>query len=491
MTDFIFSSSVDSATRTSSNGKRLPSLFRYSILVKKIWGGTFESEPDAVAVEFGNSLQSDLELFKFDLQCSIAHVRMLAKQKIVSEEDANLIEKGLLEIAQGGIDILPKDAEDIHSAIEIALTEKIGATAGRLHTARSRNDQVATDTRLWIKQNLTILLREIKSLQAHILSLAEKHSRSLAPGFTHQQPAQPITLGFHLLAYFWMLQRAGHRIDFAIKISDLCPLGSAALSGTTFEIDRHQTSAELGFRAPTPNALDATSDRSFVLDVLHSCNGLMLDLSRLAQEFILWSSPAFGFVSLSDEVTTGSSIMPQKRNPDMAELIRGRSSDAIAAYVRLSTTIKGLPLAYNRDFQDDKPPLFSIVKTAIQAVSLSNTMLKTAVWNTEKLAAAAASGFSTATEIADALAARGTPFRQAHEIVGRIVLEDQTRGEFAVETVRKHAPMLDEQTIMMLIDPQSATARRESFGGCGANALQTQLERAISLHRLADFAEID
>lgn len=461
--------------------------------MKKLWGGAFGAATDELVEAFGQSLADDLTFWREDVLGSIAHARMLGATGILTEEEARRLIDGLEQVLSEGPERLPTDVEDIHTAVEVRLGEIVGEVAGKLHTARSRNDQVATDARLRLRFVGKELLGKIKSTQGVLLEEAFKHRRTLMPGWTHQQPAQPITLGYHLMAHFWALQRDGWRWQNALAGANWCPLGSAALAGTGFPIDRRQTSAELGFAGPIPNALDATSDRSFVLDSMHASASLMLSLSRIAQELVLWSGAEFGFVRLSDSVTTGSSIMPQKRNPDMAELIRGRTAKAIASWVQIATMMKALPLGYNRDTQDDKPPLFAAIRLASDSLELTATMIAGAEWNAVRMREAAGAGYSVATDLADLLASRGIPFRVAHEITGEAVRmaaaakSPTLRAEWVEAACRaKGVPAPDEAELKRL-DPASCVMRRESEGGPGPKAMAKQFSLARKVHRKPGF----
>lgn len=449
--------------------------------MRKLWGGAFTEKPDDLVARFGQSIDTDLTFWQEDLIGSVAHARMLGATGIISQEEAQQIMDGLEKIHEEGPEKLPKDVEDIHTAVEFRLQELIGEVAGKLHTARSRNDQVATDARLWLHNQLLVVFDLIKELQRTVLDLSEKHKSDLLPGYTHQQHAQPITLGFHLMAYFWMLQRHGWRAEKLFELANRCPLGSAALAGTSFPIDRNMTANELGFAASIPNALDAVSDRSFVLDALHLCSGIMIDLSRLSQELILWSTREFGFVRLADRATTGSSIMPQKRNPDMAELIRGRAGSAIGNYIALAATMKALPLGYNRDMQDDKPPLFESMALIEDSLRLSNLMLESATWNTDRMRDALRGDFSTATDLADRLATSGMPFRQAHEAVGKVVRYCEENGLAPEDLDRKQLGEATGADLGGAVTPEESVAARSCFGGPGPAAMQEQLTRATQL----------
>ncbi len=441
---------------------------------------------DPLAERFGKSLPTDIRLWQEDLIGSVAHARMLGACAIISEAEAKALVDGLERIHEEGPESLPKDAEDIHTAMEARLQEVAGDVAKKLHTARSRNDQVATDVRLYLHNDLVSVLMEIKELQSVLLALGKTHRNSLMPGCTHQQPAQPVTLGLHLMAYFWAMQRNGWRAERLFEAANYSPLGSAALAGTGFPIDRGRTSRELGFTAPIPNALDAVSDRTFVLDALHVCALILLDLSRLAQELILWCAPAHGFVRLGDQVTTGSSIMPQKRNPDISELIRSRGGRAIGLWTAFACSLKGLPLGYNRDTQDDKLALFEAMDLVKDALELTAITLTTAQWNTRRMARASREGFTTATDLADFLAERGMPFRDAHAIVGKFVrAKESGPGE---EVLEKALGKEGAAAALRLLDPRESVRRRESEGGPGPKAMAAQLRLAASLHRKRGFA---
>jgi argininosuccinate lyase len=452
--------------------------------MRKMWGGAFRDDSNALVDAFGQSIESDLTFWREDVEASMAHARMLGKTGIIPETEADKILVGLAQILSEGPDSLPDDVEDVHTAVEVRLGEIIGETAGRLHTARSRNDQVAVDARLWLRRALEEISEEILGLQTALVEQAEVHKHTILPGVTHQQHAQPITLAFHHLALFYMLQRHRARAEFLRKTIAFSPLGSAALAGTPFPINREMTAHELGFDGPMVNALDATSDRSWTLDALHLCALVMIDLSRVSQELILWASPEFGFISLHDSVTTGSSIMPQKRNPDMAELIRGRAGRVIGHWTAMAATMKGLVLGYNRDTQEDKPPLFDSVSTTMSSLSLTTLMILTMTVNEDVMAAKCHGDFSTATDFADNLAKSGVPFREAHELTGQVIRECIDRGigleDLTSELLLEIAPSAPAEALEGL-DPASSVARRESPGGTGPHSVEAQLARAYQL----------
>lgn len=462
--------------------------------MKKLWGGAFKEGASELVDRFGQSIDSDLNFWQEDIIGSVAHARMLGHVGIITPDEARLLIDGLEAIHEEGPSFLQLDVEDIHTAIEFRLGEIVGPeVAGKLHTARSRNDQVATDTRLYLQNSIVAAGDEIKKLQGLLLELGERHRADLMPGYTHQQRAQPITLGFHFMAHFWAFQRHGWRAERLFELVNYSPLGAAALAGTGFPIDRQMTAEELGFAGPIPNALDATSDRSYILDALNVCALVMLDLSRISQELILWSGREFGFVSLADSVTTGSSIMPQKRNPDMAELIRGRTARVLSNWHTVAGVMKGLPLGYNRDTQEDKPPLFDSLRKCRDSIELVHLMLETATWRTERMADCTYGDFSTATDLADALASGGMPFRRAHEIVGEVVrgLMDRclVMEELTPELFAEIAPDAPVSALENLTARASVDARN-SFGGPGRRAMTEQLAQARELYTEEGFPRV-
>ncbi|HLO98779.1 MAG TPA: argininosuccinate lyase [Fimbriimonas sp.] len=461
--------------------------------MKKLWGGAHSESSDELVDRFGQTIHTDLNFWQEDIIGSVAHARMLGETGIITKEEAQILIGGLETIHEEGPEALKLDVEDIHTAIEMRLYEKVGDVAGKLHTARSRNDQVATAPRLMLHNELLVVLDLIKELQSELVSQGEVYKDAIMPGYTHQQHAQPITLGFHLLAHFWALQRHGHRAEQLFELANYSPLGAAALAGTSFPIDRHMTSSELGFTAPIPNALDATSDRSFMLDALHVFTLIMLDLSRIAQELVLFSGREFGFVKLHDSVTTGSSIMPQKRNPDMCELIRGRTGRVIANWVTLATVMKGLPLGYNRDTQEDKPPLYDSLQKVRDSLKLIQLQLSTCEWQLDAMRASTRGDFSTATDLADYLASSGIPFREAHEMVGKVVRgcieRDLVLEDLDAATLAEIDSSIPAAALAVL-QPEVSVQRRESFGGPGPKAMAVQIKRAQELVEARGFIEI-
>jgi len=438
-----------------------------------MWGGRFEGGPDAVMQEINASIPFDKRFWREDIDGSRAHAAMLASCAIISDEDNGAIQAGLdtieTEYTQNGV---PEDLllEDIHMTVETRLNELIGEPARRLHTARSRNDQVATDFRLWVRSAIGEVDAGLLSLQRALLNRAEEHADAIMPGFTHLQVAQPVTLSHHLMAYYEMLRRDRGRLsDCAARMNEM-PLGSAALAGTGFAIDRDQTAAALGFDRPTANSLDAVSDRDFAVEFLSALSQLSIHLSRFAEEMIIWASQPYGFVKLSDDWSTGSSIMPQKRNPDAAELVRGHSGRIIAAANALMITMKGLPLAYSKDMQDDKPPVFEAYDLTALCIAAMTGMVDSLVFNTPRMREVAASGFSTATDLADWLVrAHGMPFRDAHHITGAAVKLCEERGtadlsSLTADDLADLHPSLKGCTLPDL-SVEGSVASRTSYGG--------------------------
>jgi argininosuccinate lyase len=449
-----------------------------------LWGGRFATETDALVWQFNQSLPFDRRLWREDITGSIAHAKMLAKQGIVSEEEGAALVAGLEALRDdlaSGAASLPEEAEDIHSAVEQMLRERIGPVAGKLHTARSRNDQVATDIRLWLKGEVPRLRADLALLRTTLVERAEQNLGVVLPGRTHHQHAQPVLLSHHLLAYFWMLTRDDARLADVARRADALPLGAGALAGTPFPIDREFVRAELGFAEICENSLDAVADRDFAVEFCAAVALLMLHLSRLAEEIVLWSAPEFGFVELSDAVTTGSSIMPQKKNPDVAELIRGKTGRVYGDLTALLTLMKGLVLAYNKDMQEDKEPLFDAADTASLCVRLMSRMLEDARFRPERMAASMRGDFSTATDLADALAASGVPFREAHEVVGRLVRDCIERGAALEDLTLADLQTVDArftEAALEAILPEASAAARTSRGGTAPDAVRDQLVRA-------------
>ncbi|MCD2314785.1 argininosuccinate lyase [Sphingomonas sp. IC-11] len=450
-----------------------------------MWGGRFAEGPAAVMREINASIPFDKRMWRQDIRGSQAHVRMLAQQGIVEASDAASISKGLEQVAahyeaEGVAEDLA--LEDIHMQTEARLADAIGPAAGRLHTARSRNDQVATDFRLWVRDAIDETLAALAAFQQALLKRAEEHAASVMPGFTHLQSAQPVTLGHHLMAYVEMARRDVGRFSDARVRMNLCPLGSAALAGTGFPVNRHATAAALGFDGPTRNSLDAVSDRDFAIEYLTCAAQCALHLSRLAEEFVLWASQPFGFVSLSDQWSTGSSIMPQKRNPDAAELVRGHAGRITGCLVSLMVTMKGLPLAYSKDMQDDKPPVFECHDLLGLCLAAMTGMVESATFRTDRMRALAESGYATATDLADWLVREaGVPFREAHHITGRAVARAEALGvrldELPIEDLVAIDSRIDSR-VFNVLSVDASVASRTSFGGTAPDNVRAAIQQA-------------
>ncbi len=451
-----------------------------------MWGGRFAGGPSAIMREINASIPFDKALWRHDILASEAHVAMLAAQGIVSAADADTITQGLARIAaEYEADGVPEDwdLEDIHMTTESRLTELIGPAAGRLHTARSRNDQVATDFRLWVREALDEMDAGLAGLQRALVTRADENAAAIMPGFTHLQTAQPVTLGHHLMAYYEMFARDRSRLSDARARLNECPLGAAALAGTGFPIDRDMTAQALGFARPCANSLDAVSDRDFAFDFLNVASIAAIHLSRLAEELIIWASQPFGFVRMPDSLSTGSSIMPQKKNPDAAELVRGHAGRVIGCATALMVTMKGLPLAYSKDMQDDKPPVFEAAGLMALSIAAATGMIAEATFNTERMRQAAELGYATATDLADWLVrAVDIPFREAHHITGAAVKLAESRG-CALDAL----PLADLQAIDARIDARvfdalsvdASVASRASYGGTAPDEVRKQVTRAM------------
>jgi argininosuccinate lyase len=452
--------------------------------VKKLWGGRFTKTAEEWVDEFGASIPFDQELVEEDIEGSLAHVTMLGKCGILPNEDVEKIKNGLLtllEKAKKGKLEFSVAYEDIHLNIEKMLIDEIGPVGGKLHTGRSRNDQVATDMHLYLRKRVTEIIALIGRLQKVLVEKAEKHVETIVPGYTHLQRAQPISFAHHLLAYFWMLERDRERFRESLKRINKSPLGAGALAGTTFPIDRHMTAELLGFDGIYENSIDAVSDRDFIIEFLSNSSMLMMHLSRFCEELILWSSQEFQFVEIDDAFATGSSIMPQKKNPDMAELIRGKTGRVYGNLFGLLTVMKGTPLAYNKDMQEDKEGMFDTVKTVIGSLKIFAGMIETMKVNVDVMEKATKQDFSNATELADYLANKGVPFREAHEIVGKLVLTCIEKGVFLADLpldVYKEASSLFEEDIYEALKPYTAVNRRNSAGGTGFSEVRKALEKA-------------
>lgn len=449
-----------------------------------LWSGRFTENVSEFTQRFGASLPIDKALYAQDIAGSKAHAKMLATVGVISEEDAQQIAEGLdrvkADIESGDFSFDIND-EDIHMSVEKALTAEIGDAGARLHTGRSRNDQVATDTRLYAKQRATDLMRANVVLRHALIGQAEANFGVILPGYTHLQHAQPVLFSHHMLAYVWMLARDYRRLQAARDAADACPLGAAALAGTTYPLDRQMTAGELGFASVIPNSLDAVSDRDFLLDLDYACAVSCMHLSRLCEELVLWSTSEFGFIELSDAFSTGSSIMPQKKNPDFAELIRGKTGRVIGNLVSLLVTMKALPLAYNKDLQEDKYGAIDSAKTLEDCLQCAAGMIETMSIKPENMLKQAKLGHLAATDVADYLAKKGLPFRHAHEVVGHLVLLCEQRGcnldDLSFDDF-KAASSLFEEDIVKALDLPSIVAARTTEGGTGEAAVTQQMEKA-------------
>ncbi len=450
----------------------------------KMWGGRFASAPDAIMEEINASIGFDYRFAAQDIRGSLAHVAMLAGAGIVTRENAEAISKGLEQVRaeiEAGTFTFSRALEDIHMNVESRLAEIIGPEAGRLHTARSRNDQVALDFKLWIRDTIDQLDGQLAELQTALAEKALAHAASIMPGFTHLQSAQPITLGHHLLAYVEMLGRDRGRFADSRRRLNECPLGSAALAGTSFPIDREQTARALGFDRPTANSLDSVSDRDFVLETLSAAAITAVHLSRFAEEIVLWATPQFGFARLSDSFTTGSSIMPQKRNPDAAELVRGKSGRVIGSLTGLLMVMKGLPLAYSKDMQEDKEGTFDAMQSLSLCIAAMTGMVRDMQPDLKRMKASAGAGYSTATDLADWLVkSLKLPFRRAHHVTGSIVKIASDRGvgleKLKLEDLRSVEPMITEEVFSVLGVDKSVRSRT-SYGGTAPANVTAQARR--------------
>jgi len=446
----------------------------------KLWGGRFSTGTAKILDEFNASIPFDKELYIEDIEGSIAHSQMLAHQGILSQEEAQKIKEGLLEIKkeiEEGKFVWDIGDEDIHMAIEKRLIELIGDTGKKLHTARSRNDQVAVDFRRWVLKRNRDFMKKIKELIEVFVDIAKEHTDTLIPGMTHLQHAQPISFAYHMLAYASMFKRDYERFEESYRRNNKNPLGCAALAGTPHNIDRFETTKALGFDEPTINCLDTVSDRDFALEILFNISMLMMHASRISEELIIWSSSEFGFVTLSDEYSTGSSIMPQKKNPDVPELIRGKTGRAYGNLIALLTVMKGLPLAYNKDTQEDKEPVFDSVKNALISIEILKETLKTMTVNKEKMYEACKKGHLTATDLADYLVNKGVPFREAHHITGRAVALAESKGvdlsDLSLDELKKIDERIGDDLDLSL---ENSMKSRKSYGATAPERVKEQIE---------------
>lgn len=451
----------------------------------KLWGGRFKGQSSHEMDEFASSIQFDYLMFNEDIQGSLAHAKMLGEKKIIGSKDYELIRDGLLAIQtdyQNGSFQFDLANEDIHMNIEKILTDKIGKIAGKLHTARSRNDQVATDFHLYLKGKLIDIDNLLTNLKNVLLKLANDNVETIMPGYTHLQHAQPISLGHHLLAYYEMFNRDQERFSFNLKHTDISPLGAGAMAGTTFPIDRFMTAKELGFSKVYNNSIDAVSDRDFALEFLSNASILMMHLSRFCEELSLWMSYEFQFIELSDTYTTGSSIMPQKKNPDLVELIRGKTGRTYGNLNMLLVVMKGLPLAYNKDLQEDKEGVFDTVKTVSSSLKLFTEMISTMKVNQTNMYQSTLQDFSNATELADYLASKGMPFRDAHQLVGNLVYECIQKKislqDLPIDYLQSKSDLIEED-VYEVLKSETAVARRNSYGGTGFDQVKKQIQNKM------------
>jgi argininosuccinate lyase len=451
---------------------------------KKLWSGRFSEPTDAFVEAFTASVEFDQRLYRYDIQGSIAHATMLARAGILSTTERDSIIAGLERIREqiesGEFD-WSVELEDVHMNVEARLTSAIGDAGKKLHTGRSRNDQVATDVRLYLRDEIEIIRTEILRLQHALLDKAEQEAETILPGFTHLQTAQPVTFGHHLMAWFEMLERDRERLADCNKRVNIMPLGSAALAGTTYPIDRHYTAQLLGFERPSENSLDAVSDRDFAIEFSAAAALIMMHLSRMSEELIIWSSAQFNFINLSDSFCTGSSIMPQKKNPDVPELVRGKTGRIFGHLIGLLTLMKGQPLAYNKDNQEDKEPLFDTVDNLKGSLKVFADMIPAITCKPESMREAALKGFATATDLADYLVRKGTPFRDAHEVVGKAVALGVSKGcdlaELSLEELRGFSERIDAD-VYAVLTLEGSVAARDHIGGTAPAQVRAAIGRA-------------
>jgi argininosuccinate lyase len=450
----------------------------------KAWSGRFAEPLDALTQRFNASISFDQRLAEFDIQGSLAHARMLARCKLISDRDLADIERGMAQIladVRAGTFAWSIEREDVHFNIEHRLTELVGDAGKRLHTARSRNDQVATDIRLWLRAEVDGLVGLLRRVREVLLDLAGEHAGVLMPGFTHMQVAQPVTFGHHLMAYFEMFTRDAERLADCRRRINRLPLGASALAGTSFPIDRESVARELGFDGVAENSLDAVSDRDFAIEFLAAAAVAQMHVSRLSEELVVWMNPRFGFVDIADRFCTGSSIMPQKKNPDVPELMRGKTGRMYGALVTMLTVMKGQPLAYNKDNQEDKEPLFDAVDTLRDVLTLLAELLRGVTPRPDRMRAALSEGFATATDLADYLVRAGLPFRDAHEVVARTVRAAETAGKdlgaLSLEELRAFSPLIKED-VRQVLTAEGSVASRDHVGGTAPAAVRAAIERA-------------
>ena len=456
---------------------------RKTIRGNRVWGGRFREETDEIFDRFNASLGFDKRLYSQDIRGSLAHCRMLAKQKIISRKEAKQILAALKEIKgemDQGLFPFARTDEDIHSAVERALVERTGSIGEKLHTGRSRNDQVSLDVRLYVREAIDHITALIKGMQQALIELAEKNMGIVLPGYTHLQRAQPVLLAHHLLAYYEMLKRDRQRFQENLTRVNILPLGSAALAGSTFDLDRAMVAGELGFDGISENSMDAVSDRDFILEFLFASSALMMHLSRISEEMVIWSSQEFGFINLPDALATGSSIMPQKKNPDLPELVRGKTGRIYGHLMAMLTTMKGLPLTYNKDMQEDKEALFDTVDTVGPCVKVMTRLLEEIHFNEDRMHEALKKGYLAATDLADYLVGKGMTFRQAHETVAKIILyameEGKELNQLTLEEMKNFSVQIDKD-VHDWLDPSLCITRRELPGGTGPETVRKRLDK--------------
>lgn len=449
--------------------------------MKNLWSGRFEKGMDELVAEFNASITFDIKLYRHDIKGSIAHITMLQSEDLVSLEERDMIIEGLKAIEKriesGELKFTYKD-EDIHMAIESELIRSIGDVGRKLHTARSRNDQVNVDVRMYLKDEILEILQLLKDLEMVLINKAEENIHGVMPGFTHLQHAQPVTVGFHLMAYFQQFKRDIERLKGCYERVDYNPLGSCALAGTTIPINRHFTAELLGFKNVTENAMDTVADRDFIVEFISFASICMAHLSRFSEEFILWNSQEFGFIDIDDSFCTGSSIMPQKKNPDIPELIRGKTGRVYGHLISILTVIKGLPMAFNKDFQEDKEALFDTIKTLKNSIRIFASMLENTKFNYDKIEGQMNKGFLNATDVAESLVLQGIPFRTAHELVGIMVKYCEDKGIGLEDVAKSELPLIDERLKNITfseLDNYSCIVRRKSFGGTAPEEVQRQI----------------
>jgi argininosuccinate lyase len=449
----------------------------------QMWGGRFTAETDAVAAGFHSSISFDSRLYQMDILGSIAHAKMLGAAGIIDTADSEAIVNGLKallsDIGAGAVSFQDSD-EDVHMGVERLLTARIGDAGKKLHTGRSRNDQVALDARMFVRQASSDLTALVKGLMRVLVSIADNHLTTIMPAYTHLQKAQPTTLAHHMMAYCAMLQRDCIRFDAAFASADVMPLGSGALCATTYPLDRQMVSDELGFASLTDNSMDAVSDRDFMLDFIYACAVCAMHLSRLCEEIIIWATNEFAMVSLSDSYATGSSIMPQKKNPDMAELIRGKTGRVYGDLTALLTVMKGLPLAYNKDMQEDKEALFDAYDTMSACLNVMTGMMDTATWRTDTMLKSAGLGFTNATDAADYLVKKGMPFRDAHEVVGKLVLYCEQHGQsidaLSLDELKNLSPMFTDD-VYDALSLETCVKKRSVYGGPSPDSVKKHIDK--------------